>query len=56
MRTERVLDSLYHTRETARMDNVYYIEMFYNCRRHHSHLGYLSPNDFEKMMELKMAA
>ncbi len=56
LKTERVFDSLYLTRETARRDIVDYIEMFYNSRRLHSYLGYLSPNDFEKMMELKEAA
>lgn len=56
LKTERVFDSLYPTRETARRDVVDYIEMFYNSRRRHSYLGYRSPNDFEKMMKLKKAA
>lgn len=56
LKTERVFDSLYPTRETARRDIVDYIEMFFNSRRRHSYLAYLSPNDFEKMMELKKAA
>lgn len=55
-KTERVFNSFYPTRETARRDIVDYIEMFYNSRRRHSYLGYLSPNDFEKMMALKKAA
>lgn len=56
LKTERVFDSIYYTRETARRDIVDYIEMFYNSRRRHSYLGYLSPNDFEKMLVLKKAA
>ena len=28
-----------------------YIEAFYNRKRRHSYLGYLSPADFEKAME-----
>jgi putative transposase len=56
LKTERVYDYLYSIREAARRDIIDYIEMFYNRRRRHSFLGYLSPNDFEKMMELKKAA
>jgi putative transposase len=26
-----------------------YIEMFYNSRRLHSYLGYMSPNEYEKI-------
>lgn len=31
----------------ARMSIVEYIQAFYNCRRRHSTLGYMSPNEFE---------
>jgi len=30
--------------------------MFYNSKRRHSHLGYLSPRGFETMMAMKKAA
>lgn len=40
---ERVFDSEYKTRDEARIDVIDFIEMFYNRRRRHSHLGYLSP-------------
>ena len=56
LKTERVYDSPYSTREAARRDVIDYIEMFYNSRRRHSFLGYLSPNEFEKTIELKKAA
>jgi len=56
LKMERVFDSTYRTREEARRDIVDYIEMFYNTKRRHSYLGYLSPKDFEKMMALKKAA
>ena len=36
------------TREAARMRLFWYIECFYNTRRRHSGLGYLSPADYEK--------
>jgi putative transposase len=38
----------YVTRQEARDDIIAYIEMFYNSRRKHSSLGYVSPNDYEK--------
>jgi putative transposase len=56
LKTERVYDSQYRTREEARGDVIDYIEMFYNSNRRHSYLGYLSPAEFEKQMELKKAA
>ena len=56
LKTERVFGSSYLTREEAKRDVIDYIEMFYNSRRRHSYLGYLSPNEFEKEMELKKAA
>jgi len=38
----------YDTRQEARDDIIEYIEMFYNSKRKHSYLGYVSPNDYEK--------
>lgn len=38
----------YATRQEASNDIVAYIEMFYNSRRKHSYLGYVSPNEYEK--------
>lgn len=56
LKTERVFFTNYKTREEARRDIVDYIEMFYNSKRRHSYLGYLSPKEFEKMWLLKKAA
>jgi transposase InsO family protein len=39
----------YATRQQARDDVLDYIEMFYNSTRLHSSLGYVSPNDFERV-------
>ena len=55
LKTERVYDALYPTKQTARNDIVDYIEMFYNSRRRHSYLGYLCPNECEMVIELKRA-
>lgn len=38
----------YLSRSAARQDTVDYIEMFYNSRRRHSSLGYMSHVDFIK--------
>jgi len=56
LKTERVFFSNYITRDAARNDIVDYIEMFYNSRRRHSSLGYMSPKEFEKKWLLKKAA
>jgi len=37
----------YRTRDQARADVFDYIERFYNQRRRHSKLGYVSPMEFE---------
>jgi len=47
LKTELVHHSAYRTREEAKNDIFFYIEDFYNRRRRHSALGYLSPVDFE---------
>ena len=56
LKTERVFFTNYKTREEARRDVVDYIEMFYNSKRRHSYLGYLSPKEFEELWLLKEAA
>ena len=56
LKTQRVFFSNYRTREDNRRDITDDIEMFYNSGRLHSHLGYLSPREFEKMMAMNDAA
>jgi len=56
LKTERVFFSNYRTRDDARKDVTDYIEMFYNSRRRHSYLGYVSPRDFEERQRSKKAA
>ena len=48
LKTERTARKTYRTRDEARADVFDYIERFYNPKRRHSTLGYLSPVDFEK--------
>ncbi len=52
LKTERVARKTYRTRDQARADVFDYIERFYNPRRRHSTLGYVSPMDFEKRAAL----
>jgi putative transposase len=52
LKTERVCRKVYRTRDQARADVFDYIERFYNPKRRHSTIGYLSPIDFERMAEL----
>ena len=48
MKTERVYRRLYRSRNEARADLFDWIERFYNLRRRHSALSYVSPMEFEK--------
>ena len=46
LKNERVHNTRYHTRDEARADLFDYIELFYNRKRRHSTLGYVSPKAF----------
>jgi putative transposase len=48
LKTERTSRKIYQTRDQARADVFDYLERFYNPRRRHSTLGYLSPIQYEK--------
>ena len=52
LKTERLSRSRYATREQARADVFDYIERFYNPRRRHSVLGYVSPVQFDQKVTL----
>jgi len=55
LKTERVHQRRYRTRDEARTDIFEYIEVFYNRVRLHSSLGYLSPVQFETTALAKAA-
>ncbi|MCW3482027.1 IS3 family transposase, partial [Neisseriaceae bacterium JH1-16] len=48
LKKERIRKRLYKTRDLARSDVFDYIEAFDNRTRRHSHLGGISPEDFER--------
>ena len=48
LKTERTARKIYRTRDEARADVFDYIERFYNTKRRHSTIGYLSPMEFER--------
>ncbi len=52
LKTERTAAKVYRSRDAARADVFDYIERFYNPRRRHSTLGYISPVDFEEQAGL----
>jgi putative transposase len=51
LKIELVHDAAWTTRAAARRDLFEYLEPFYNGRRRHSALGYLSPRAFEQRRE-----
>ena len=48
LKTERTARKTYRTRDQAKADVFDYIECFYNPKRRHSTIGYLSPVEFER--------
>jgi putative transposase len=48
LKTERTNRMIYRTRAEAKADVFDYIERFYNPRRRHSTIGYVSPIEFER--------
>src|SRR5215207_1208629 len=47
LKTERTARKTYRTRDEAKADVFDYIECFYNPKRRHSTIGYMSPVEFE---------
>jgi putative transposase len=52
LKTERTARKTYRTRSEAKADVFDYVERFYNTKRQHSTIGYLSPAQFEEQMQL----
>ena len=47
LKTERIKKRIYTSRDAALADIADYIDNFYNRTRRHSHLGGISPEEFE---------
>jgi putative transposase len=56
LKMELVYQTQWSTRDQARTAVFEYIESFYNRRRRHSVIGYLSPSQFELRHDQRMAA
>ena len=54
LKCELIHDRRYRTRAEARQDIFEYIEVFYNRKRRHSSLGYLSPVSYEELCQLRL--
>jgi putative transposase len=52
LKTEEVYRKTYRTREEARRSIFEYIAVYYNRRRYHSFLDYMSPEEFELNMRI----
>lgn len=53
LKKELVKKQIFKTRADAKSKIFEYIQMFYNAKRRHSYLGYISPNEFEKRYNIK---
>ncbi|EHL05436.1 hypothetical protein HMPREF0322_03889 [Desulfitobacterium hafniense DP7] len=49
IKRELILDAHFKTSEQAQKEIFKYIELYYNTKRMHSSLGYLSPTQFEEL-------
>ena len=52
LKTERTGRKTYRTRDEAKADVFDYIDCFYNSKRRHSRIGYMSPLEFERQAGL----
>lgn len=56
IKAELVSFENFQTRVEAKMKIFDYIEIFYNRQRSHSSIGYLTPEEFERNLKLKLVA
>jgi transposase InsO family protein len=56
LKTELVYRTCFATREQGRSELFDYIETFYNAKRRHSALGYVSPAEFERQRPTRLLA
>ncbi|MFC2125438.1 IS3 family transposase, partial [Bacteroidota bacterium] len=57
IKTEMIYHCEFKTRQEAKLAVFEYIEIWYNRKRKHSTLGYLSPEEYEKqLLNISIAA
>lgn len=56
LKKECVRKTIFYSKKAARTEITYYIEAWYNPKRKHSSLGYLSPTQFERKYRLPNVA
>lgn len=56
MKTEMIYHQLFQTRAEAKLAVFEYIEIWYNRERRHSTLGYLTPCEVEKLLQINTIA
>jgi len=56
LKTERVYRRQYRTRDEARADVFDYVERYYNPRRRHSSIGFVSLGELRKLRRLNLGA
>lgn len=55
LRAELIRGKIYRSKEEARQEIFKYVEVFYNRKRLHSYLDYLTPTEYEELEERKTA-
>jgi transposase InsO family protein len=56
LKTELVGDRIYASYDDADLAIAEYVDTFYNATRRHSHLGYVSPIEFELKRQIEAEA
>jgi putative transposase len=51
LKAERTARKMYRTRNDAKANMFNYIACFYNTKRRHSTIGYVSPMEFERLRD-----
>ena len=54
IKCEMIYRKHYKTREEARRDIFWYIDIFYNRKRRNEAIGYMRPYEFRKLYEMEM--
>ena len=54
LKSELISFERFQTRQEAKTKIFEYIEIFYNRQRSHSTIGFVSPADFERQLNIKL--